>query len=306
MTNNIQSNGMSGTFYGLAAALIWSAWPVVSRLGVQATLSAEDITAIRFFVAAALLLPWLILKGEWRLLFNWRGPVLMLGAGAPYVYIAVSGLSFAPAGQAGVLIPSTVMLMTTLVSVLWFREVLSSNHKVGILIILTGIVLIGGHSFSEGGDETFAGDLLFLLAGGLWSFYTLMAKRFSLNPLTATALVSVWSALCYGPYYWFSTGFQGLINAPANELILQSLFQGVLAAIIALLLYTKAVALIGAGKSALFGTLIPGLALMLAIPLLGEIPSWSEWAGVAVVSIGMIISVSKFSLKPNKSMIATP
>jgi hypothetical protein len=52
-----------GALYGLAAACIWAAFIVVSRLGVRANLTPWDVAAIGFAVAGALLCPGVIRKG---------------------------------------------------------------------------------------------------------------------------------------------------------------------------------------------------------------------------------------------------
>ena len=58
-----QRNALAGAAFGSLAAVVWGAWPVVSRLGVlepddgAAALSAWDIAAVRFAVAGAARLP---------------------------------------------------------------------------------------------------------------------------------------------------------------------------------------------------------------------------------------------------------
>ena len=89
-----------GILCGLAAALIWGAWPVVSRLGVEAALSPYDVAALRFGVAGLILLP-LLLRRAPRALdgLGWpRALLLACGAGVPYVAVTVEGLRYAPAG----------------------------------------------------------------------------------------------------------------------------------------------------------------------------------------------------------------
>jgi hypothetical protein len=54
-----------------------------------------------------------------------------------------------------------------------------------------------------------------------------------------------------------------------------------------LLLYGRAVAILGASGGAAFGALVPALSALIAIPLLREWPSDAEWAGIALISAGV-------------------
>ena len=51
-------------FCGLAATLIWGAFPVMTRFGIQqSSLDFYDITFLRFATAGLILLPYLLVKG---------------------------------------------------------------------------------------------------------------------------------------------------------------------------------------------------------------------------------------------------
>ena len=61
--------------------------------------------------------------------------------------------------------------------------------------------------------------------------------------------------------------------------------------VLALLFFTRAVAILGASQGAIFTALIPGLTVLLAFPLLGEVPTWRELVGVVAVTGGMILAL---------------
>jgi drug/metabolite transporter (DMT)-like permease len=62
----------------------------------------------------------------------------------------------------------------------------------------------------------------------------------------------------------------------------------------ALLLYTRAVALLGAARGAVFAALVPSFSLLLAIPLLQEIPTRLQLAGVVLVTVGMVFALGLY------------
>jgi drug/metabolite transporter (DMT)-like permease len=81
--------------------------------------------------------------------------------------------------------------------------------------------------------------------------------------------------------------------APGRKLGLGLILSGalvltrVLVTIVSLVLYGRAVAILGALGGAAFGTLVPALSALIAIPLLGEWPSSSDWVGIFLVSFGV-------------------
>jgi drug/metabolite transporter (DMT)-like permease len=57
--------------------------------------------------------------------------------------------------------------------------------------------------------------------------------------------------------------------------------------IVSLLLYGRAVAILGASGAAAFGALVPALSALLAIPLLDEWPNETDWVGIVLISAGV-------------------
>jgi drug/metabolite transporter (DMT)-like permease len=64
MQHSSRSNFVRGALYGLSAVSIWTAFIVVSRLGVRTSLTPWDVAAIRFGTAGVLLLPYRLVEGR--------------------------------------------------------------------------------------------------------------------------------------------------------------------------------------------------------------------------------------------------
>ncbi len=275
----------AGVGYGVLAALIWGAWPVVSRLGVEQTLSPYDVAALRFGVAGLLLLPLVLRRGVAGV--GWPGAILLAcGAGVPYVLVAVGGLTYAPAGHSGVIIPSCMMVFATIGGWWVLRDRPERARLAGLAIIIAGVVMTGWGSLAGGGSDSWIGDLAFVAAGALWATYTVAARALKADPFHATALVSVLSMIGFVPAYLIF-GEPRIFSAPLSEVLFQAVFQGVFAAILALLFYTRSVAILGASRGAVFAALVPGVAVLLSAPVLGEAPSLLEFGGLLVVTFGM-------------------
>ncbi|MEM7225540.1 MAG: DMT family transporter [Pseudomonadota bacterium] len=284
-----------GILYGCLACLMWGASPIVLRFTVQHDLPAGDIVAVRFGVAGLLLLP-LVLRHGTAGLGWWRSLILACGAGAPATLINVVGLSIAPADHSGVIGPSSVLLFSALGAWLLLGERPGSMRLAGLAVVLLGVGLIGWESLTNLGVETLEGDLLFVLGGVLWAGYTVASRAWAVEPIHATALVAVISMVIYLPLYLIF-GAPTLHEAQIVEILMIAGVEGVLSSILALLFYTRAVKILGAGRGAVFLALLPGLVVVMAIPTLGEIPTWLELVGVATVSLGMIGALGLLELR---------
>jgi drug/metabolite transporter (DMT)-like permease len=281
---------LAGAAFGSLAALIWAGFPAITKLSMASNaLDAWDVTALRFGIAGLLLLP-LFLRRRLGALRPLPALFLACGAGAPYVLLTAGGLAFAPGGHMGVITPSCMLLCSTLGSRLILKEQLDTSRIVGALAIMAGLVTLGWDGLANHGDLTWVGDAMFVLGGLFWASYTIGSRVWRVEPLHATAVVGVLSMVLYLPGYAWFAGTQ-LSEAPWREIVIQAVFQGVLSAIVALLLYTRAVAILGAARGAVFAALVPTFSLLIAIPLLHETPTELQLLGVLFVTAGMIFAL---------------
>lgn len=280
----------AGALSGLAAVSIWAGWMSVTRLGVTTSLAPSDLTVLRFGTAGILLLPVILRRGfGLDRLSLLQLVILVSGAGAPYALVAASGLRFASAGQAGVLIPGIMPLFVAALAAVFFHERFTRSRKLGFGLMVCGLVAVVAPALLQGTGTPSLGHGLFLSASLMWACYTLVLRRSGLSPLHAAAIVSVGSALGYAPVYFFLTP-GNLFQAPASDLVVQALFQGVLATILSLYFFGRAVALLGATAGASFGALVPGLAALFAVPLLGEVPKPFDLLAIATTTIGVYLA----------------
>lgn len=289
MQNPPTSEYVRGALYGLAAVCIWAAFIVVSRLGVSTSLTPWDVAAIRFAVAGTLLFPYVIRKGLALERLGWIGiSAIILGCGAPMVLLVNFGLLFAPAAHGGALFPSVMPLMVAILAAAILKEAFTAQKTAGLALIVLGaigIVWITGGAF---GTPQNIGHALFLAAGFVWACYTVAMRRARLDGLHAAAIAGVGSFALYLPTYALIAG-TSVLKAPPFDIALQAIVQGVLTAIVALLLYGRMVSLLGATGGAAFVALTPAVTALMGIPILGEWPSAIDWVAIAMISIGVYV-----------------
>jgi drug/metabolite transporter (DMT)-like permease len=279
---------LRGATCGLAAVSIWSGWIVVARLGLRTSLTPWDIAGIRFGVAGLLMLPLLFMRGLARERLGWGGLAAIVLGGAAPVFLANWGLLFAPAAHAGALFPGVMPLMVALLAAAVLREEFTPARKLGFAMILPGVLAITLASGGELGSTQNLGHALFLCAGLAWAFYTVALRRARLDGLHAAAISAVGSMLLYLPIYP-ALQATAIARAPWFDIALQGVVQGVLTAIISLMLYGKAVSILGASSGAAFAALCPAMTALIAIPVLGEWPQKLDWAAIVLISAGVYI-----------------
>src|SRR5262245_15959951 len=225
---------LRGAAFGLAAVSIWSGWILVARLGLRTSLTPWDIAAIRFGVAGLVMLPLVVVKGLAVDRLGWTGLAAIVLGGAAPVFLANSGLLFAPAAHAGALFPGVMPLMVALLAAILLGEPFSRAKQVGFALILPGVLAVTIGSGAEVGSPQNLGHGLFLCAGLAWAFYTVAMRRARLDGLHAAAISAVGSALLYLPVYC-ALPATSIAQASWFDIGLQALVQGVLTAIISLM-----------------------------------------------------------------------
>jgi drug/metabolite transporter (DMT)-like permease len=293
-TASTNATYLKGAAFGFAAMSIWAAWSAMTRLAVTTNLDALDVAALRFGVAGVLLAPVVVQRGLARDRLGWPGLAVMIaGIGAPYVLVAASGLRFAPASDQGALNPGCMPLFVALIAAIVLGERISITRRLGLALILAGaLVIMVWHAIDRsivwGASRTF-GDSLFLCAAFLTACFTVVMRRAKLDPLHAAALVATGSLVIYLPIYLAVAGTR-LAAIPLADFAVQAIFQGVFVTIVSIVLYGRAIVILGASGGAAFGALVPALSALFAIPLLGEWPSETDWLGIILVSAGVYLA----------------
>jgi drug/metabolite transporter (DMT)-like permease len=277
-----------GALYGLAAVSIWSGWIVVARLGLKTSLTPWDIAALRFGVAGLFLLPYVVSKGIALKRLGWIGlAAIVLGGGAPVLF-ANAGLLFAPAAHAGALFPGVMPLAVALLAAAILQEPFTAAKKIGFVLILLGVFGIAWDSGSAIGSGQTIGHALFLGAAVAWACYTVAMRHARLDGLHAAGIAAVGALFLYMPVYLFVEGLS-FAKAPWSDLALQAFVQGILTAIASLVFYGRAVSILGASSGAAFAALSPALTAVMAIPILGEWPTATDWTAIGSISVGVYV-----------------
>ncbi len=307
---------------GISAAvitiIIWTSFIIIARATTDpargATMTPLDIVLARIVGASLILLPWgwwLVRRdraqGQERASSVWGFSPLPLKitvltgvfGGLLYGIFAYSGFVYAPAAHASVLLPGSLPLWTTLLAVVVLHERLTRVRLISLGLIVCGALLVGGASLLRAfdGGGVWRGDVLFMIGAFSWSMYTVLARKFALDAVRATIAITVFAAMAYVPLYSVLVVAQvipsKLATAPLADILFQMLFQGCGSVVISGITFTKMVQYFGPVRTTMFTAVVPGSSALGAVYFLGEPLTWNLWAGLALVTIGILFGLRK-------------
>jgi drug/metabolite transporter (DMT)-like permease len=306
-----------GRLAAVVTVLIWTSFIIVARASASHVLLPLDIACARILGASSVLLPW-----AWWLMREARQRGEKVGSlfglsplplhitvkagmvgGFLYAVLAYIGFFYAPAGHASVLMPGSLPLWTSLLMWLFLREQIGMNRAIGLGMIVCGDILVGGVSLLKAfeGGEVWIGDLLFMTAAFCWSAYSVMVRRYGLDAVRATMAITAFALVSFVPAYALLVHFNVLpshmAQAAWSEIVFQAVFQGVGSVVISGITFTQMIRTFGPIKSTMITALVPGLSALGAVVFLGEPLSWNLWAGLALVTCGILFGVRQAVVK---------
>ena len=291
---------------GLAAAFgvvcMWTSFQLISRAGVQSTLTPYDLTALRFGVGALVMLPFALKLGLGHLTFR-QAVVLAAFAGPGFALFAYTGFTFAPTAHGAAILSGTVSMFAAIIGYVFLRERLTALQTGGLLVLLAGVVLLTGDAFGDGPSDQWIGDMLFLVGAANWAVFAVLARRWRVDPVRATALTATLSAVVCVPLCTLLLP-SNFAATPWIEIAGQGVYHGILSMIVAMLLFTRAVAALGATLTSVIAAAVPATATICAWLLLGETVSNLTLLGVVAVTAGILGVAIGSGMTHRKALLA--
>lgn len=280
-----------GVLAALATVTIWAAFLIGTRFAVSGNLSVDEVLILRLVPAFLIMLPLMfklgvIIRGQSILSLI----MIALGATAVFPYLISTGVYYAPASDAGALAPGMLPFWTALFAFLITGEKPSKIRAFGLLIILLGALLVGSYSILSSNDQnTWKGHFLFLAGSGFWSIYSVYFRQSGIDPLTGLVFGLFWGTAVVIPLLLLF-GDISFAKATAFDIFSMIILQGLLIAILAMLLYNFSIRQLGPAQTAAFGALTPILALIGGSIFLGETITLLKSVGIFIVALGVVLA----------------
>jgi len=270
----------------LLTALIWGMQPVVLRLAAHQGLTPADLTVLRFGVASLFFIPIALRHVRFPVgALGWkRALVLTVLGGAPYNYFLIVGAAYAPALDGASILTAVALLMTVVLARWLAGERITPVRLVALTLVCAGLLPFAVQSMLHG----IRGHVMFAIAACMWGTIAPLSKRWNVDPWNFTSAIVILSAATIPlwivalPTHWRQVD-------PA-VVGLHALFFGLIQGVLSVVLFQKAIGLLGATTTGMFFALVPFTAWIGGQLLLGEKPSVAEIAGVLLVVAGLAIA----------------
>ena len=226
-----------------------------------------------------------VAPGDGRRLF-----LLGLLGNTCYQTLFISGMAHTRAGNAA-LILATTPLFTAVLGRIRGHEYFVARGIAGLLLAFAGIVIIvlsGRGEVSLG--ETLLGDSLLLGSTVCWSLYTVgslpLVHKYGSMKATTVMMTS-------GTPFLFIVCAPSLLSQDWSRVRPVAwaglVYSGLFAIALAYLIWSYGVRKIGSTRTAIYSNITPIVALLVAWPALGEVPTVGQLLGAAVIFAGIYL-----------------
>ncbi len=257
---------------------------------------------LRFACAALLLLLLLWLRERRLPRLSPRELVLVVGLGllgiSVYNTLFTAGLALVEASRAALIVP-TNPAFTALFAALLLKERLGGTRALGVALCVLGAlwVLARGDPRSFASLEFGVGELILVLCIFIWSAYTLLGRvaLSTLSPLALTAYVMAAGAI---PLALPASVEGASLAAVTWESWAAFAYLVLFGTVIPFLWFYEGVKALGAARASQFINLVPPLAVLESVWLLGESLSPALLVGIALVVAGLYFTNKPRSARP--------
>ncbi len=279
----------------LLTAFFWGGTFIAGRM-IAGKVDPLNAAFLRFLIASVFLL--VVTKHfEGHLPKVSKGQMVslvLLGATGIFSYnlFFFSGLNYIGAGKASLIIAINPVCIS-LLSALIFKETLNTVKSFGILISVTGalIVISNGNITAVMGSGFGRGELLILGCVGSWVAYSLIGKTVMgrLSPLVSVCYSSILGTLMLLLPVLFN-GSLGQAAAYSAMDWLSLFYLGFFGTVLGFFWYYEGIKNIGPMKASVFINFVPVSAIFLAYFLLDEAVSLTLLAGAVLVISGVYMA----------------
>lgn len=294
-----QKNIYTGIWLAILATIIWSGNFIVAK-AVHKEITPISLNFYRWLVAALIIFPlvykrfraeWSIVRKSWNYLF-W---ISLTGISLfnTFVYI---GAHYTSAINLALIGTTSSPIMSIIFARIFLKEKIGWMKLAGLILCVTGVLfLLSKGDFHNLLHLKFSeGDLWVLLAAFCFAIYNTMVKKkpAAISPINFLFVIFSFGTLMVFPFFVWETN-----HSPAVEwkgsLVLSILYLGLGASVICFLIWNAAIGKLGAGRTALFGNLIPIFSSIEAAILLHEDFTWIHVVSMIIVFTGIILANSQ-------------
>ena len=291
-----EKNTFVGISLAVLAVIIWSGNFIIAR-GVIKQIPPVSLAFYRWLSASIIIFPfamkqtaseWKFVRQSWHYLFwaSLSGITLF----NTFVYI---GAHYTTAINLALIGTTTSPIIAIILAKIFLKERIGLLKMGGIMLCIAGVLfLLARGSLQNLVSLNFTkGDGWILLAALCFAVYNTMVRK---KPSTISSVNYLFVTFSFGtllllPFYCWELNNTAAVTWNTN-LILIILYLGAGASVICFLFWNIAIGKLGAGRTALFGNLIPIFSSAEAAILLDEEFTWIHVVSMLLVFGGIIMA----------------
>jgi len=291
-----ERNTLIGISLAVLAVIIWSGNFIIAR-GVIKQIPPISLAFYRWLSASIIIFPfamkktraeWKFVKQSWHYLF-WAS-LSGIALFNTFVYI---GAHYTTAINLALIGTTTSPIIAIILARIFLNERIGFLKMGGMMLCIAGVVfLLAQGSLQNLVSLNFTrGDGWILLAAFCFAVYNTMVRK---KPSAISAVNYLFVTFSFGTLLLFPFYCWELNNTDhvkwSVQLILIILYLGAGASVICFLFWNIAIGKLGAGRTALFGNLIPVFSSAEAAILLDEEFTWIHVVSMLLVFAGIIMA----------------
>lgn len=291
-----KENIYQGILFAVLATIIWSGNFVVAR-GIVNNIPPISLAFYRWLAATLIITPFAI--GQFRresqpVLKNWKYilVVSLLGITIYNTLIYIAG-RYLPAVNLALIGTTSSPVMSILLAAIFLKEQLKPLRIAGIVLCLAGILLLLSQGSLEKlmGFHFSPGDWWILLAALSFAIYNILVRKkpAGISPVNFLFVTFSIGTILLLPAFIYESSNSSPIRWNGS-LFLVILYLGLGNSVLSFLFWNAAIARLGAGRTALFGNLIPIFSSIEAVWILGEKITLIHFLSGAMVIGGLVIA----------------
>jgi drug/metabolite transporter (DMT)-like permease len=281
----------SGVFLAVLATLIWSGNFIIAR-GVTKDIPPITLSFYRWLSASAILFPfaWKYFAIEFKFVKERPGYFLLTavtGVSMFNTFIYIAG-HYSTAINMALLGTCSSPILSVIFARIFLKEKITGLRIAGMFVCIAGVLLL----LSKGSWEILKhfsftrGDWWVLSAAFTFAIYNTAAKKRPAEMQPANFLFTIFliGTIVLLPLYIYEFYNKGGIHFNASNTV-AILYLGLGASVICFLIWNKTIAILGTGRTALFGNLIPVFCSIEAVWLLNE-----EITSIHIISFILVVA----------------
>lgn len=285
-----------GIILATLACIIWSGNFIAAR-GVYKEIPPISLAFYRWLTASIIIFPfaWKNFKAEWKPVkrsWHYLFWVALSGVTIFNTFVYIGG-HYTTAINLALIGTSSSPIIAVILARIFLKEKIGSLKVIGMILCIAGILfLLSRASFQNLLTLQFSkGDLWVLSAAVFFAVYNTMVKKkpSSISPVNFLFVIfSLGTILLFPAYVWEMKN-----SAPVEwntNLVLVILYLGLGPSVICFLIWNIAIRRLGAGRTALFGNLIPIFSSLEAVIILNEQFTWIHVVSMIIVFTGILLA----------------